>query len=305
MIDYKNININELTILYVEDDETIRGNISAIFKKICSHIYIGVDGEEGLSLFTKHQDTIDIIVSDINMPKLNGLQMSSKIIELRYDIPIILTTAHSDTDYLLESIQLGISNYLIKPFRIDDLIDKIKQSYFPIYQKERILQQSKMAQMGEMISMIAHQWRQPLAAISATTNNLSFKLAVNDFNKQIFSDELNLISQYTQHLSNTINDFRNFFKKDTVKNKVYLEDIVHSTLSIVEELTKSKGIKIVTRLNCNEQIETFSNELKQVLLNLIKNAEDIILENNVLNGEIIIPNYAIAKSKTNQTYHRI
>ncbi len=288
MIEYKSINIKELNILFVEDDKEIRDTISSILKKICSKVYIAVDGMEGLSSFNKHQDNIDLVISDINMPNMNGLQMSSKIFELSSDIPIIITTAHSDTNYLLESIQLGISSYLIKPFRMEELIDKIKKAYFPIYQKKQMIQQIKLIQMGEMLSMIAHQWRQPLAAISATTTNLSFKVMVNEFDQKIFTDELNLISEYTQHLSSTINDFRSFFKEDKTKTNVYLEDVVNSTLSIVKESLKSQDIKVVTNLDCNEKVETFANELKQVVLNIIKNAEDIILEKNISNGEIII-----------------
>ena len=157
-----------------------------------------------------------------------------------------------------------------------------------LLQNKQILQQSRLAQMGEMISMIAHQWRQPLTAISATTNNLSFKLMMGELDKKEFETEINLISDYSQHLSKTIDDFRNFFEIGKVKEKTTLSSIVNSTLSIVKTSVESKNIKIITNLKCNDEIEIYSNEVKQVILNLIKNAEDILIEKDIKNPIITI-----------------
>jgi len=79
-------------------------------------------------------------------------------------------------------------------------------------QEMMLFQQSRHAQMGEMISMIAHQWRQPLAAIAATTSFLSAKLMLEEVNKQEFEEEIGRIETYVSHLSKTIDDFRDFFK---------------------------------------------------------------------------------------------
>ncbi|MCK5110951.1 MAG: HAMP domain-containing histidine kinase [Arcobacteraceae bacterium] len=148
--------------------------------------------------------------------------------------------------------------------------------------KDKMLnQQSRLAQMGEMISMIAHQWRQPLNAISLTSNNLMFKCMVNDMNKDLFQKELGLIDEYSQHLSKTIDDFRGFFKENKEKEVTTLEDIVNSTLDIIRTSIENKNIKISTNLNCKEQFETYPNEVKQVVLNIIKNAEDALLDNEI------------------------
>ena len=88
-------------------------------------------------------------------------------------------------------------------------------------QEEKLFQQSRLVQMGEMISMIAHQWRQPLAAISATIGTLQIKQAMGRYDEKFYDEQLNNIESLSQHLSETIDDFRNFYKpnKKTVKIK--------------------------------------------------------------------------------------
>ena len=110
-------------------------------------------------------------------------------------------------------------------------------------QNEQIQQQSRLTQMGEIISMIAHQWRQPLTAINATTNNLIFKLMLDDIDKKEFENELNLISDYSQHLSKTIDDFRGFFKEDKNKEVTSLSKIVNETLDIIKISLENKKYK--------------------------------------------------------------
>ena len=147
---------------------------------------------------------------------------------------------------------------------------------------KQLIQQSRLAQMGEMISMIAHQWRQPLTAISATTNNILIKLMLgNDISKKELEDEINLISNYSQHLSLTIDDFRNFFKTDKEKMDVSLEEIVSNSISIMKSSLDSNYIKLETSFECNIKLNLYTSEVSQVILNILKNAEDALLEKEV------------------------
>jgi len=180
----------------------------------------------------------------------------------------------------------------------DTLEQRVKTEVAHNREKDQYLfHQSRLAQMGEMLSMIAHQWRQPLTAISATTGNLKFKIMQNDINKDFFEKEIELIDDYSQHLSGTINDFRDFFKNNKIKEKTTLEEVVHSTLSIVQTSIENQNITIKTDLTCNKILETYPNELKQVLLNLIKNAEDVLLENSIKNPTITIETTCKEKTK--------
>jgi len=157
---------------------------------------------------------------------------------------------------------------------------------------KQLITQNRLAQMGEMISMIAHQWRQPLTAISATTNNLLIKLMLDEkIEKEELENEISLISDYSQHLSLTIDDFRNFFKTDKEKTNTKVESVIDNTISIVKSSLDSYNIKLTTKYNCNKELSIYATELSQVILNLIKNAEDALLENSIIDAEIKIETY--------------
>ncbi|MBI3873632.1 MAG: HAMP domain-containing histidine kinase, partial [Arcobacter sp.] len=166
-------------------------------------------------------------------------------------------------------------------------------------QNQQLIQHSRLAQMGEMISMIAHQWRQPLNAISITTSNLQFKLMMDDVDNEFFTKEIQLIDDYSQHLSKTIDDFRDFLKEQKDKETTTLEQIVDATLNIARISAENKNIKISTNFNCYLEFETYPNELKQVVLNIIKNAEDILLEKNIEHPEIVLETLCL-EDKTKQ-----
>lgn len=161
------------------------------------------------------------------------------------------------------------------------------QDLTQVQQRERqLLQQSRMAQMGEMLSMIAHQWRQPLGAISSAIFGIQTKLATGKYDGQESNEELYKyldtkhvrINEYVQFLSTTIDDFRNFFKPDKKKELVLFESPIKRALQIVESSLVSKKIEVISTFNVNEKVEIFQNEIMQVILNIIKNAEDNFLE---------------------------
>ena len=156
---------------------------------------------------------------------------------------------------------------------------------------KQMIEQSRFAQMGEMISMIAHQWRQPLSAISSTSSAIKLKATLDTLDKETTLDLADKISQYSQHLSTTINDFREFFKSNKEQQETSLDRLVEGALSIIEVSINNKNIKIVKDLHSPEIITTYANEMKQVILNLIKNAEDILIEKEIKDAEIRIKSY--------------
>lgn len=113
--------LKELKILFVEDEV----NISKLLKDALSEYFfsftIANNGEEGLSKFKKINP--DIVITDIMMPKLDGLEMTKKIKEINSDIPIIVLSAFSDKDKLLKAIDIGITKYFIKPFDPEEVLE--------------------------------------------------------------------------------------------------------------------------------------------------------------------------------------
>jgi len=159
-------------------------------------------------------------------------------------------------------------------------------------EKEKLLQQqSRLAQMGEMISMIAHQWRQPLSAISATSTAMILRTKLGTIDNEYVEEMSNNISGYATHLSETINDFRNFYKPNKEKIEISLDTLFESVYSIIKISLKKHNIKLIQELHSKEETLSYANELKQVLLNLIKNAEDILIEREIENPYIIIHTY--------------
>ncbi|MCK5111301.1 MAG: transporter substrate-binding domain-containing protein [Arcobacteraceae bacterium] len=165
-----------------------------------------------------------------------------------------------------------------KRYRLTTVIDLSE-----IKQKDKMIQQqSKLALMGEMISMIAHQWRQPLNIIGAINMKIETKL---DFNETITAKSYAPISEdinkQLEFMSKTIDDFRNFFKPNKEKQETSYTELLNSSLGIVAASVESKYIEIKKELNCEDRFSTYTGEVTQVILNIIKNAEDILLERDI------------------------
>ncbi|WP_373035665.1 PAS domain S-box protein [Sulfurimonas sp.] len=172
-------------------------------------------------------------------------------------------------------------------YRISEAITQAKEK------EQHMLNQSKMAQMGEMLSMIAHQWRQPLTAISSTASALELKILMDDYDKKNLTSSIKDIQAYSQHLSLTINDFRNFFRDSKVVTQTTFEAIIDNTVQIVKTSLEAQDIILSIENNFTEQLYIYENEFKQVTLNLIKNAEDAIIESGVSDGFISIKTYKL------------
>ena len=155
-------------------------------------------------------------------------------------------------------------------------------------QDEFIQQQAKLAQMGELLSMIAHQWRQPLTAISAASENLKLKTLLNQVDTSLIQTTTEDINKYTTYLSNTINDFKNFYKTDKTLETTSLNEMVVKSLYIIEDSILYKNIKIIKNLDSTSTVKTFMSEVTQVILTLLQNAEEILVEKNIENPYIKI-----------------
>lgn len=124
--------LKKITILYVEDDQIVREQTTIVMQKLFKKAFIAQDGVEGLELFKEHKDEIDIVVSDINMPNMNGLEMIKHINEINAQIPTIVTTAHTDSKFVIDAMDINVDKYMPKPILIKDLtinIVNIVQKY--------------------------------------------------------------------------------------------------------------------------------------------------------------------------------
>ena len=113
-------------VLYVEDDEAIMKSFSKILNKVFKEVLTAVNGEEGLEVFKKNQD-VNFIITDIKMPRVDGLEMAAEIKKINPKIPCILTTAHGEYDYFLRADQIGVYRYLQKPLNINELLQSLTE----------------------------------------------------------------------------------------------------------------------------------------------------------------------------------
>ncbi|NOR57241.1 MAG: sensor histidine kinase [Sulfurimonas sp.] len=196
-------------------------------------------------------------------------------------------------DKLNDSLELIVEEKTKKLHKLNDTLEqRVKQEVDKNREKEKqLLYQNRLAKMGEMISMIAHQWRQPLAAISSTVGAMKLDVMMDNYEKDFFEKSLSKITDYTQHLSATIDDFRGFFKEQKEQEDITLEEVIDSSLGILNEELIGNNIKLVKEYRCEQRLTTYSNELKQVVLNLIKNAEDVLIERNIEKPTIYIKTY--------------
>lgn len=153
---------------------------------------------------------------------------------------------------------------------------------------ELMMAQSRHAAMGEMIGMIAHQWRQPIAGIAMDANNMLLDIAFETFDSTTASGYAQDILEQTNHLSKTIDDFRNFFKPDKSVLAVKIEDVMEETLAIVKESLANNTIALKTFYESETLVDAYHRELMQVFVNIINNAKDALVSRHIQNALITI-----------------
>lgn len=140
--------LEDVTILYVEDDQSIREEIVEVLDGSCAHLYTAKHGKEGLELYKQHQP--DIVLTDIRMPEMDGLKMSRLILDINSEASIIITSAFNDSEYLLDAIALGVHRYLVKPIKLSNLFIQLEQIAKIIVQDKQFKQSEKLLSQYKM-----------------------------------------------------------------------------------------------------------------------------------------------------------
>jgi len=157
---------------------------------------------------------------------------------------------------------------------MNDITERIRQ-------KELLIQQSKFAEMGEMIASIAHQWNEPLVEISAQIQKMQILYSMDKMSKDKMSEIVNDSMIQVQYMSETLSDFRNFLKPSTVKKEFGIKKAIKEIFEIVGRQIFYFNIKVKFEYENNDNeifIYGFENEMKQVLLNIINNAKNKLVK---------------------------
>ena len=204
------------------------------------------------------------------------------ILPLRYGCMVFFYKNHPDINKLASifgNFQSKINLSISACKGVEELEEMVESSVNQIREKEKmILAQSKQAIMGEMLEMIAHQWRQPLTAIGITSSNIAMDLALDELNIETLKDDLNNINTQVNYLSTTIDDFRNFLQESKEKEVISSRKIIESIKGLVFKQLQNQQIDLEIE-GCNDiMINIYKNELIQVILNIISNSKDVLTD---------------------------
>ncbi|MDY0320647.1 MAG: PAS domain-containing sensor histidine kinase [Arcobacteraceae bacterium] len=165
-------------------------------------------------------------------------------------------------------------------------------------QQSVLIEQSKSAAMGEMISMIAHQWRQPLQAVSILVQKLSVtKMLEGEISDELLDQVVDDVAKQLDYMSKTIDDFRDFFRPDKAKEFIKVSSLIEKAKDFLQYMMKTDSITFkVEALSEDVQVAIHINEVIQVLINIIKNARDAMVINNTDNRRINVKYYTKEKN---------
>jgi PAS domain S-box-containing protein len=166
---------------------------------------------------------------------------------------------------------------------------RVQEAVSQLRAKDRILiAQSRQAALGEMIGNIAHQWRQPLNALSMVLINLKDARQFDELDQETFDRALAMGNRLIQKMSMTINDFRNFFRPGKERTRFSALEQVRAAVALLDAAFAAKGIAIAIETPGDPQLHGLPNEFSQVLVNLLSNAKQAILESRAAQGRITI-----------------
>lgn len=305
---------NSPVILIVDDQPQNNELMEAYLVPHGYVIVVASNGTEALDKLASHP--IDLILLDVLMPDMNGFEVARRIRQndAWKQLPIILVTALRETQDRVKGIEAGCDDFITKPVEKNELLARVRsllkvKAYNDLknnYQKELeievakkveelksreeiLIAQSRHAAMGNMIGMIAHQWRQPLSIIGMIANDIQVDIGLEALiDNTVLNQNMNHIHEQVNYLSETVEDFKNYFKPNKEKESILVTDVMEKTFHLIGQSFANNNIEVQKNYNLKTEIKIFPNELMQVFINIINNAKDAIISNKIQNPKIVI-----------------
>jgi len=231
-----------LKVLYIEDDDTLRIETSSIIERIFQSYDLACDGREGLEAFKKND--YDLIITDIEMPFMNGIEMSREIRLINQDIPIVIVSAYSDPEYFIQAISIGITHYILKPIKMPELIDTLYVAVKGIVDK-RLADQCRQKEITEKVQKASQSTLAEITNISPnptiiyTDGTITF---MNQAFQELFDEkDLNNLVENEQYLCKFLNE------KISIDNIVHLDNDFIEQLDTFEADNKKRKISLRTK----------------------------------------------------------
>ena len=240
--------IEDILLLYVEDDEQIRAVYERFLKRRIKNLIVASNGQEGYDMYTKYEP--DLIITDINMPIMSGLEMCSMIRDENKDIPIIVTTAHSEAQFFQEAINIGINMFLLKPVDTTQLYNTLKIT------TENILLKIKSKKDDKLVAKRTLELEKTNEELTQTINNLK-----NTQKKLVESENLASLGGLTAGIAHEIN----------TPLGIGLTGITHLS-EITKEIKKQYQSQNISESDFNEYLTTSEEIGSMIHINLEKAA---------------------------------
>ncbi|RXJ89135.1 hypothetical protein CRV01_10995 [Arcobacter sp. CECT 8983] len=175
----------------------------------------------------------------------------------------------------------------------EELQSKVNEELEKRLNTERVLaQKAKLAEMGNMIDNIIHQWKQPLSIIRVTSQALEMNLELKNLTQEQIEKYTKSIIENIDFMSDTANDFRSFLSPDKIKTKFCIKDCTNKILKILILRFRKQNVEIEDNIDKNVKLNGYKNELSQVLLNILNNALDAFSEKeDIKNKKVVINSY--------------
>ena len=314
---------DQIKVLVVDDEELIRLNFSCCLEDAGYQVVTAADGVEGLALFSSEQP--DVVLTDLNMPKMDGIAFIEQARLINADIPLIVISGAGTVHDAIEAIRRGAWDYLTKPVqhpdefthvinrnlqrarlniesrnhhqRLEEMVavrthelhllnqsleERIESAIAELRKKDNLLiQQSRLAAMGELLNSIAHQWRQPLNNIAVYIQTMQYLNSIGELTQEEIDHDIKAVMDILLYMSQTIDDFRSFFVKDRSKREFVLQEVVEKTLHLTKSAFIDKNITVSLEADPDVCATGYPNEYAQALLNILYNARDALLERAV------------------------
>jgi len=293
---------NKQTILIVDDNEL---NLDILVSILSDYDVISV--KSGASAFEVLREAeIDLILLDVMMPDMNGFDVCKylKADDATMHIPVIFITAKHDVDDIKEGFDVGAVDYVTKPFNTlellsrvnthlqlksyqEDLEKKVKEEIEKNKLQEQIIfQNSKQAEIGELLMHIAHQWKQPLSELGSINLLNSLSVLEEQTSKTELRKNFDRTSMILDFMSKTVETFQDFYKPNTKNTSFDIYSTIEKAINIINATFDYENIQLNITKNINPNVYGNQNEYAQVILSILNNAKDVFslrkIENKII-----------------------
>lgn len=310
----------DLRVMIIADDEALIVNIRSLLDPYFDEITFVSTAEQAMALYSPAK--FAIVYIDLDLPGMGTMELIRNICHQDSHQKVIVFLEQHSIMQMLDLYELGVLFYVIKPLLstyffhvtydvirivlpdqyVEEQVKEFHKKLQDITEENEVhcnllMQQSKLIQTGEMLSMIAHQWRQPLSVITAIIATLRTRIELDIYKSAenpYAALESELVGSFIRieeaadYLSKTVNDFRNFYRPVNTKNTFKVSEVIHSVCRMVIPDQHYLNIDLQFDIDNSIVITSFENELKQVLINIINNAKDAFCEKNIENPKLRI-----------------